>query len=113
MTALALRSELPEVNVVLAVARRAIRRQFHLAGLTMAVAAGELRVAASQRETCLLIVIEIPQPPAVRRVALRAIRSETAFVHVRAAMARHAFMRRADEGARCVTLAATHDDVHA
>ena len=66
MAALALSAELTEVNVVVAVTGGAIGRQLHRArGAAMTIAAAQTCVSAGQRKLRLLVVIEVPQAPAI------------------------------------------------
>jgi hypothetical protein len=83
MTLLTLAAELPQVHIILRVARSAFRAQLHLrSGLAMAAGAIQPGVRSEQRETGLLAMIEIPPLPAVGGMALLALRSEAAFVGV-------------------------------
>ena len=112
MTAVALRAELAQVAIVLAVARAALlRHSYRARRFTMALDALQLGVSAEQREVRVLGVIESPQRPAVRRVTAFAFLSEPAFVDVIMRMALDA--RRADraERQRRVALGTTDDSV--
>jgi hypothetical protein len=61
MTLLTLAAELPQVYIILRVARGAFRAQLHLRrGLAMAAGAIQFGVRSEQRETRLLAMIEIP-----------------------------------------------------
>lgn len=79
----------------------------------MTVAAIELRVFAGQREFRLPVVIEIPDAPAVGRMAGGAVAAEAAFVYIAASMAGNAVVRGAGIRARGVALATSNDHVHA
>src|SRR6185295_8686395 len=112
VAALALGPELPEMDVVVAMACRTVGGQAHLSGgLAMAVIAGELRVAAGEREIGLLVVVEIPDLPAIGRVTGCALVAERALVHVAAAVTCDTFLRRARVAARRMALAAADDHV--
>lgn len=83
MAALALASVLTEVNVVLLMAGQAGLIEFHLVRrLLVAALTGQLAVGSAECEAGLLAMIEFPQPPTIRRVALRAVRPEAAVMHV-------------------------------
>jgi hypothetical protein len=76
MTLLTLAAELPQVHIILRVARGAFRAQLHLRSRP-AMAAGAIHpgVRSEQRETGLLAMIKIPPLPAVGGMALLALRS--------------------------------------
>jgi hypothetical protein len=112
MTLLTLAAELPQVHIILRVARGAFRAQFHLRSrLAMAAGAIEPGVRSEQRETGLLAMIEIPPLPAVGGMALLALRSEVAFVGVVLLVAIDAFRACALEGFAAVTLIARDGDM--
>src|SRR6266513_2086417 len=79
---------LPDVHVVLLVAREAILLELHfvrwpqVAGL-----AGELAVRTGEGKSGLLAVVELPHFPAVRGVAASAVLAQIALMHVVLAMA--------------------------
>ena len=77
-------------------------------GLLVAAGAAELAVRAGERETCLLGVIELPDAPTVRRMALSAVFAQTAFVYVVSSMTTVAIRGDALVGAAHVTLRARH-----
>ena len=83
VAALALSAVLPQVDVVLLVAGQARRIQLYFVRrLFVAARANELRVSAGECESRLLAVVEFPQTPAVRRMALGACNAQRAFVNV-------------------------------
>src|SRR5258705_10300662 len=79
----------------------------------MAALARELRVRAIELEAGFLAVVEIPDAPAVRRMATRAIGAEAALVHVIALVAVDALRADVAVGPRDVALLAGHGDVQA
>jgi|SRR5882757_2911969 len=107
MTLLTLAAELPQVHIILRVARGAFRAQLHLRSrLAMAAGAIQPGVRSEQRETGLPAMIEIPPLPAVGGMALLALRSEAAFVGVVLLVAIDAFRACQLEGFAAVTLIA-------
>ena len=83
MALLALAAELPEVDVILDVARRAVTRQLDLScGLAVALCALQLLVCAAQRKTGVALVVEGPDVPAVRRMTVVAPLTEASPVLV-------------------------------
>jgi hypothetical protein len=114
MTLLTLAAELPQVHIILRVARGALRAQLHLrSGLAMAPGAIQPGVRSEQRETGLLAMIEIPPLPAVGGMALLALRSQAAVVGVVLLVAIDAFRARELEGFVAVTLIARDGDMQA
>src|SRR5690242_20134642 len=80
---LALPPVLPEVNIVLLMAREAGRVQLDLIGrLFVAAGAHELGVCPAECESCLLAVIELPDLPAVRGMAACTVLAECSLVYV-------------------------------
>src|SRR5947207_97781 len=70
VAAITLAAVLPEVHVVLLVTRQAVLLELHLIRwAAVARLAGELAVRAAERKPGLLAVVELPQLPAVLRVA--------------------------------------------
>src|SRR4051794_15930789 len=77
MALLALASELPEVYIILRMARGALGTEFDLCGrLAVAARAIQSGMCAEQGKARLLAVIERPQLPAIGRVALIALGAE-------------------------------------
>jgi len=88
MTSLTLTSVLADVHVVVAMARRAFHREFDLVRrLFVATGASDFAVCAAQCEAGFLCVVEVPNVPAVRRVAIGALLAKSAFVDIVAGMA--------------------------
>ena len=80
-------------------------------GLLVAACASELRMRAGQRKMRFLRVIEFPNVPAVRVVAVGALFAESAFMDVVALMATIAFLAHAFVARARVTLRARHGNV--
>lgn len=79
----AVRPELPGVDVVLRVTRYAIRAQLELLRRPfVAGGAREARVSPRQRKVRLLRVVELPDSPAHRGMATRAVASEIPFMYI-------------------------------
>src|SRR2546429_2555554 len=71
------------MHVVLLVTRQAVLLELHLIRwAAVARLAGELAVRAAERKSGLLAVVELPQLPAVLRMAALAVLAEIALVHV-------------------------------
>jgi hypothetical protein len=88
MASLALPAEVAEVSVIILMAGDAVLRKLHdIRGLAMATRTVELPVCTGQAETRLLAVVELPDSPAIRRVATGALLAQAAFVHVGPGMA--------------------------
>ncbi len=114
MAALALATVLPQMHVILRVAIRARRIELHLIrGLLVTVGAGEFRVGAREREARLLAVVELPDTPAIRGMAARAIVAEATLVKVIGAMAVDAAFASILVSASDVTLLARHRNMQA
>ena len=114
MAALALPAVLTQMYVVLGVAIRTRCFQLHLLrGLLVTVSAIDLRVRAREREFRFLAVVELPDTPAVRRMAARAVVTEAALVEVIGAMAVDATFARVLVSARDVALFAWHRHMQA
>ncbi len=114
VAAITLTPVLTEVNVVLLVTRQTGRVQLDLAGgLLVTAGAGEFCVRPVQRESGFLPVVEFPDAPAVRGVALRAFLTQIALVNVVAAVAVDAAAAYVPILARRMTLLARHRDVQA
>lgn len=112
MAALALSAELAEVHVVFHVAGRALAPEFDLARrLTMAVRALQLRMRSVQRKAGHACMIEFPDIPTIRRMAVVAFLAEASLVFVRGLMAADTFRRRVFVGRRQMALFARYDDV--
>src|SRR5205823_540118 len=114
MAAVALAAVLPDVHVVLLMAREAIRLELHfvrwpqVAGL-----AGKLAVRTAQGKSGLLAVVELPHLPAVRRVASSAVLAQIPLVHVVLAMAVDTLLADVAVLAGQMTLLARNRDVQA
>ena len=114
MAALALPPVLTQVHVILLMTGEAARIELHLVRrLLVAAFAGELAVRSGESESSLPAVIEFPQPPAIRRVAFRAVRSEAAVMYVVALVAVVAAMAGIAIFACAMALLASHRDVQA
>jgi len=100
------------VHVVLRVAIRARGVELHfIRRLFVTSGAGELRVCACEREVRFFAVVELPDAPAVRRMATRAVVAEAALVEVIGAMAVGATLARVLIRTRDVALLARNGDV--
>src|SRR5256886_1396142 len=114
MAAVALAAVLPDVHVVLLMARETIRLELHfvrwpqVAGL-----AGKLAVRTAQGKSGLLAVVELPHLPAVRRVASGAVPAQIPLVHVVLAMAVDTLLADVAVLAGQMTLLARNRDVQA
>src|SRR5207302_5594448 len=114
VAAVALAPVLPDVHVVLLMAREAILLELHfvrrpqVAGL-----AGELTVRTGEGKSGLLAVVELPHFPAVRGVASSAVLAQIALVHVVLAMAVDTLLADVAVLARQMTLLAWNRDVQA
>jgi hypothetical protein len=114
VAALAQSAVLPEVDVVLLVAGKTGRIQFYLVrGLSMTPRAGKLGVRSCQGKTGLLAVIELPDVPPVRGVAVIAGLAQGPLVYVIAAVALDAGVASVLVLLRPVTLFAWHGNVQA
>lgn len=84
MTCVAAIAELAAVNIFASVTRYTCRAcgRFVVRLRNVTRFAGKPCVLAGQREIRLLVVIELPIPPAVRVVAIGAFRAQSAFVFV-------------------------------
>src|SRR2546429_3802605 len=81
------------MHVVLLVTRQAVLLELHLIRwAAVARLAGELAVRAAERKSGLLAVVELPQLPAVLRMAALAVLAEIALVHVILLVAIDAFV---------------------
>lgn len=112
MALLALAAELAEVHIILDVARRAVARQLHF-GRWLAVALRALKpfVRAAQREAGGALVIEGPDVPAVRRMAIVALLTEASVMLVRGFVAAVAVCGGTCVRRRKVALLTRHGDV--
>jgi len=111
---LALAAELPEMHVILRMARSAFGVEFDLRGrLSMTAGAIQFRMCAEQGKTRLLAVIELPQFPAVGGVALIALGTEISLVRVVLFVAVDTLGTFNRERAAGVTLIARHGNVQA
>src|SRR5215472_4880417 len=114
MAAVAQPSVRPQMYVILFMARQAILLELlfvwraAMAGLT-----SELAVRSAQRKSGLLTVIELPELPAVRRMAPRAVLAEVALVDVIFLMAVDALVPDVPVGTREMALLARHRHVQA
>src|SRR5258705_8370474 len=114
VAALTLLPVLAEMNVVLQVAGNTGLRELHLVRrLAMAALADKLRVRAVELEARFLAVVEVPDAPAVRRMAARAVRAEAALVDVVALVAVDALRADVAIRARDMALLAGNGDVQA
>ena len=114
VAALALGAELPEVDVVLAMAGCAVRRQLHFRRwLAVAVDALQASVLARKRKIGLAAMVELPVAPGVRGMAGSAVLAESAFVHIAALVTAEAILRCTLERLRAMTLRAGHEHMHA
>lgn len=83
MATLALLTELAEVNIVTHMAGATFRSEFHLAGgAFMATGTIQLAMCAGERKFGGLVVIELPDVPAIRRMTTGAVLTEAAFVTI-------------------------------
>src|SRR5437660_6393255 len=97
------------MHVVLLVTRQAVLLELHLIRwAAVARLAGELAVRAAERKAGLLAVVELPQLPAVLRMAALAVLAEIALVHVILLVAVDAFVADLAILAGGVTLLARH-----
>ena len=85
--------------VIIAVTSHAIRRRLAAGAgcLPMAVGTGQLSVCAGEREMRLLVVIELPDRPAIGRMTTLALAAEPAVVHILRGMTAVAVDRRCAE----------------
>ena len=110
MAAVALRTVLTQVPIVLVMAGVALlRHPLRTGRLAMAIGALQFAVRAEQREVRIARMIEGPQLPAVRRVAGFALFAQAAFVHVILRMAAIAGRGRVAESLRGMALHAADD----
>ena len=95
-------AELPSMRIVAPVAAATSHRQrdHAIGGLAMAGVAVQVAMRAIEDKTRLDRVIECPEEPARRVVALCAVRIEPALVHIVLDMAIHTLLWRIEEG-RC------------
>jgi len=112
MTALALSAVLTQMLIVLGVTRNAVRREFDfMSRLLMAAGASDFAVRAGEGEASFLSVVELPNIPAVRVVAVDALFAQGAFVYVVALMTAATILRDAFVARAHVTLHAGNGDV--
>ena len=112
MTLLALAAELPKMHVVLYVTRSAVACELdHGRGLAMALRALQLLMRAVQHEAGSALVIEGPDVPAVRRMAVLALLAQASLVLVGRLVAAVAARSGARIRRREMTLLAWHGDV--
>lgn len=110
MAPLALAPVLPEMHIVVCMAAHAIRPGLLFGGRQLVTAGtARARVGTGQLVTGRLPVIELPDAPAVGRVAGSTVRTERAHVFVGCLVAVVAVRLRALVGARQVTLFAGYD----
>lgn len=112
MTLLTLGSEAPGVYVVSGMTRPADHRR--LDGVLrpdVAVSATHFRVCAQQGETGVSGMIEVPHLPAVGRVAIAAVLTQSAIVDIVLHMTADTFLWRIVESLRRMALPAGHDDM--
>ena len=114
MTAVALRSVVAKVPVILPVTADADRRGLRgTRRLAMAGRALQIGVTARQGKMRLLRMIETPLRPAIRRMTGLAFLAQPALVHVVVRMTAVATGARLLEGQGGVTLGAAHDPMQA
>ncbi len=113
MTLLALTAELAEMNVVLLVTCGAIARERNLrSGFAMALSALQLLVRARQRKLSLRMV-EFPELPAIRGVAVIALGTEIASMNIAVRVTSIAGGIGPREGMIRMAACARRDHVHA
>lgn len=112
MAPLTLAAVLPEVYVILFVARQAVLIEFDLCGgLLVTPGTGEFPVSPCKGESSLLAMVELPELPAIRRVAFGAFRSERTLMGVVLFVAGNAITAHVAVFTSGVTLFARHCDV--
>ena len=114
MASAAVRAESAIVRVVPGMAPAAIGRQLHLVRRFYVTAlALEFRVRALQREVRGAAMIKLPELPAIRVVAARALLAEMAMMYIVGLVASHAVARGASKRLTDVALLARHARVQA
>lgn len=114
MAALALPAVLAQMHVILRMAIRARCFELQLLrGLLVTVSAGEFRVRANEGEVRFLAVVELPDAPAIRGMAARAVVAESPLVKVIRTVAVDAAFAGVLVSARHVTLLARHRHMQA
>jgi hypothetical protein len=112
MAAITAAAKLAGVDVVRSVTRTTVGRQLRfVGGLLMAVRTRKPRMRTGEREMRACTMVELPQIPAIRRMAGGAVATEAALVHVTLAMAAVAVMRRALECLGWMALRAGDNDM--
>ena len=112
MAPLTLAAVLPKVDVILFVARQAVLIELDLRSrLLVAPGTVEFPVSPCKGESSLLAVVELPELPAVRRVALGAFLSERTLMRVILFVAGNAITVDVAVFASGVTLFARHCNV--
>ena len=84
MTAVAVQAELTQMAVIVAMTGDAIRGRLAAAAgrFPMAVGTSQFSVRAGERKMCLLVVIELPDRPAIGRVTALALGTQSAMMHI-------------------------------
>lgn len=114
MTFLTLSAELAQVHVILRMTGYTLPAELDFGcRLFVTSRAAEFCVRAGEREARLLAVVEFPQAPAIRGVALLAFLSEASLVNIRLFVTAHAGRIVYPEGSALVALLARHRNVQA